>query len=971
MRENLATLVEEFRLHAGETAVVTHRGVRRYATTYGELAELAGRFAAELERRGVRPGERVVIWGADSAEWIAVFFGCLLRGVLAVPLDAAGSAEFAGRVIRDVRARLVVGDLHLLAALEGSCESRDKGNPPFRDEAAKGWATRLSGTPVLALAGIGAELPAKPLFAVSEAVTEDLAFQIVFTSGTTSEPKGIVHTHRNVLVTLRPIETEMKKYRRVERAFHPLRFLHSLPLSHVFGQFMGLWCPALMGAEVHFAEQLEPSRMVELIRRERISVLVAVPRVLGMLRTHLSSQFPVLSSQREPGGSELRTENSHLTTVLKKWWRYRRVHRALGWKFWAVISGGATLPAELEAFWNGLGYALIQGYGMTETAALVTLNHPFHIAPGTIGKTLPGREVKIGDDGEILVRGEMLAGATWQGGAMRPREGEWLATGDLAETSASGELKFLGRKGDVIVTSAGLNIHPADLESAMTTQAGVRGCVVVGCDFNAGPEAVAVVLFSGPEEELDAAVEAANRGLAEYQQIRHVVRWPELEFPYTSTGKVVRRRVAEWVCGRMGVDGGRVRQIEGSDGRGRSFDSGRDATSAQDDGAFGRTPDALLKVVAEVTGEPTSQMRDVGHPDSLRLSEDLHLDSLGRVELLSAVEQRFGVELEDDAVAAAGTLGELRTLVERELAGGHPHAAVGMRAAQEDVNESRVGGQQGNPPFQDETAKGWATPEATQRDEHWYPRWPWWWWVRWVRVVWIEAVVRPLVWLLARPRVVMEAGSRFEVQGSRESSAPLLIISNHVTAFDGALVVYALPGRVRRRVAAAMSGEMLLDYRRARGQGNWALNLLAPGAYWLLTALFNVFPLPRARGFRRSFAHAGEAMDRGYSVLIFPEGTRSGSGEMGPFRSGIGLLARETEAPILPVALRGLGVAPGEKARRSWFHAGKVEIRVGAMVAAANDATDAGELTARLERMERELLEAGEEAKTEADSLRE
>ena len=117
MRENLATLVEDFRLHAAETAVVTHRGVRRYVTTYGELAALAGQFAAELERRGVGPGERVVIWGADSAEWIGVFFGCLLRGVLAVPLDAAGSPEFAGRVIEDVRPRMVVGDLHLLAAL--------------------------------------------------------------------------------------------------------------------------------------------------------------------------------------------------------------------------------------------------------------------------------------------------------------------------------------------------------------------------------------------------------------------------------------------------------------------------------------------------------------------------------------------------------------------------------------------------------------------------------------------------------------------------------------------------------------------------------------------------------------------------------------------------------------------------------------------------------------------------------------
>ena len=439
----------------------------------------------------------------------------------------------------------------------------------------------------MGLGGIGEHLPAEALWAPSEAVEAHTAFQIVFTSGTTSEPRGIVHTHRNILVTLGPIEREMRKYRRAERVFHPLRFLHSLPLSHVFGQFMALWIPGLLAAEVHFAEHLEPSRITELIRRERISVLIAVPRVLHLLRVHLESRFEVRGSrfegksegrgrkvwEDEAGGRRGRSFDSGrdaasrddgslgggIGGILKKWWRYRRVHRALGWKFWAVISGGATLPAELEAFWNRLGYALIQGYGMTETAALVTLNHPFHIKEGTIGKPMPGHEVKLTDEGEILVRGEMLTEATWQGGAMHKREGEWLATGDLAEQSGSGELRFLGRKGDVIVTGAGMNIHPADLESALTAQAGVRAAVVVGCDLAGGSGAgetvgVAVVLFAGAGTELDAAVAAANRGLAEYQQIRRVLRWPELEFPYTSTGKLLRRKVAEWgFCGA--VDG--------------------------------------------------------------------------------------------------------------------------------------------------------------------------------------------------------------------------------------------------------------------------------------------------------------------------------------------------------------------------------------------------------------------------------
>ena len=379
----------------------------------------------------------------------------------------------------------------------------------------------------------------------------------------------------------------------MERIFHPLRFLHSLPLSHVFGQFMGLWVPALLGAEVHFAEQLEPARITDLVRRERISVLVAVPRMLHLLRVHLLARFPeasgplsVVSGQEKQGG---------VWAVARKWWRWRRVHRALGWKFWAVISGGATLPAELEAFWNRLGFALIQGYGMTETTALVTLNHPFHIAPGTIGKPLPGHEVRISDAGELLVRGDMVAGATWAGGSMHRREGEWLATGDLAEQDGAGGLRFLGRKGDVIVTGAGMNIYPADLEAALAAQPGVRAAAVVPCDLAAGTAPVAVVIFNGGERgataQLDAAVAAANRTLAEYQQIRRVLRWPGLQFPYTTTGKLIRRKVAQWACAEL---------------------TGKPVAAAP-------AQDAILALIAEVTGEPTRATAD---PGALRLSEE-------------------------------------------------------------------------------------------------------------------------------------------------------------------------------------------------------------------------------------------------------------------------------------------------------------------------------------------------------------
>jgi long-chain acyl-CoA synthetase len=851
VRPHLASLVDDFRQHASETAIVEHRGNRRYKTTYGELAALAGRFAAELDARGVPPGDRVLLWGANSAEWVAVFFGCLLRGVVAVPLDAAGSSDFAARVIADVSPMLITGDQALLNTLDNS-------------------------VPKIAFADLDAQLSKQPLFDVNAAVTLDAPFQVVFTSGTTTEPKGIVHTHRNVLASLTPIENEIAKYRKYERFAHPLRFLHTLPLSHVFGQFMGLWTPPLLAAEIHFDTQLEPARIIALAHGERISVLIAVPRVLELLRTHLLNRFPSLADD---------LESVKDLPVWKRWWKLRRVHHAFGFKFWALICGGASLPPELERFWSTLGLALIQGYGMTETAALVTLNHPFKIGQGTIGKALPGREVRIGDDGEILVRGEMLSAATWQGGKLRPRQEEWLATGDLAAQDASGELRFLGRKGDVIVSPSGMNIHPADLEAAMTKQPGVRGCVVVPCETGAGVEPVAVVISAGGDDDLQAAVLGANRQLANYQQIRRFLRWPELGFPYTPTGKLLRRKVAEWACATLS---GRL-QLQTGGGQ-----------------------DMLLDLITGITNEPASG------GDSKRLSEDLHLDSLGRVQLQSLLEQRLGIELADDAVASIATLGELRALVNHSLQGEADSTSVPTTIT-----------------FPDKRA-------SSDAPEHIYPHWPWSFPVRVLRIVFIEAVMRPLIRLLAAPRVQYDTVIHTE--------NPMLLIANHVTAYDGALVLYALPAKLRRRVAIAMSGEMLLDFRKARNQGNFLMNALAPLAYFLVTALFNVFPLPRMRGFRRSFAHAGEAMDRGYSVLIFPEGHRSDDGNLQAFRPGIGLLARESNVSILPIALKGLG----EMRHSGWFRSGKLTIHVGTIIP-ATDAADPAELTRSLEEASRQL----------------
>jgi long-chain acyl-CoA synthetase len=779
-RRNLATLLGDFDRHDKDLAVVAPRGLRLRRTSYAELAELARRFAAALEQRSIAKGDRVLIWGENSAEWTAAFFGCVLRGVLPVPIDVASALDFARRVQQETSPRLLVGNLRNVQALAAvapivSFERFDEFLPP--DEA-------------LTFPALGPEDP----------------LQIVFTSGTTGEPKGVVHTHKNVLASLEPIEREVEKYLKYERFFHPIRILHTLPLSHVFGQFMGLWVPPLLGAEVHYEPRVVPEELAGRIRKDRISVLAAVPRALDLMQRFAAERFPNL---------EARIPAAEGKKAWQRWWEFRDLHRFFGLKFWAFVCGGAALSPRGEQFWNSLGFLVVQGYGMTETTALVSLNHPFRAAPGTIGQILPGREVRLSEEGEVLVRGDTISNATWQRGRMQKEESEWLATGDLADFDEHGNLRFRGRKKDVIVTSSGLNIYPEDLEAALNRQPGVKTSAIIETRAEHGPEPLAVIVPNG-NADIATAVEAANRELADFQQIRRWLTWQEPDLPRTSTGKVLKREIA------------------------RRFAS----------------------------AELGNETHDAGGA--------LNLDSMGRVQLQAQLEQQYGISLDDTAIQRVKTQQDVQNLL-RE------------------------------------------TPAATRGPgEHIYPHWPWNPIQQGIRSAFFAAIGMPLVRFLAKPKVLSTV---------REwPSSPMLIVCNHITSYDAAFVLYALPKPIRRRVAIAMSGEMLLDFRRGRNQGNRFLNLVAPGAYILVTGLFNVFPLPQYSGFRQSFRHAGEAIDRGYSVLVFPEGRRSDDGAPQPFKSGAGLLWKELGTPALPVHMAGLGEI---KARGGpWFRTGKITVSV-------------------------------------------
>ena len=278
-RSSIADYLPDFARLGQETAFAEPNGYRVVRSTYRDVADAAYRFARELTARKIRKGDRVVLWGPNSAAWVSAFFGCAHRGVIVVPMDYAASPDFVQRVFQQVNARLIL------------CSS-DRALPDL---------------PAILFEDLQESLaPHSAAAFAPENVTREDALEIVFTSGTTAEPKGVVITHGNVLANIAPLEEQIKRYLKYERWVHPVRFLNLLPLSHVFGQFLGMYLPPLMAGTVVFQETLKPAEVIKTIRRERVSVLVAVPRMLQSLKEKIERDSGTTQANSRPS-----ERNSH------------------------------------------------------------------------------------------------------------------------------------------------------------------------------------------------------------------------------------------------------------------------------------------------------------------------------------------------------------------------------------------------------------------------------------------------------------------------------------------------------------------------------------------------------------------------------------------------------------------------------------------------------------------------------------
>jgi long-chain acyl-CoA synthetase len=827
--------------------------------TYERLGDLAWMGAAVLRQAGIGVGDRVMLMSENRPEWGISYFAIILAGAAVVPLDAQLSPAEVANIAKASGARAVVVSRRQAERL---CGDADLAVPLGADEddatddrLRKTWSPAH---PALA-AWFTRELPAAPtVLSFDELLTEpdvspgvppevrgDSVASVIFTSGTTGTPKGVVLSHKNF--------TSMgSKLSSVFMLYKHDKLLSVLPLHHTFEFSAGFLMPLIHGASIDYLEEVDAESLGRALEDEGITGMVGVPALWQLLERKIWKRFSERGALVERAFDTLVDLNRQLREGLP--WDlatgkalFFPLHRKLGGRMRLLISGGSALPADTMKAFRGLGFDLYEGYGMTEASPVLTVTRPGDkLIPGSVGRPLPGIDVRIDQPdehgvGEIVAKGpNVMAGYYENKDATADAiKNGWLHTGDLGRIDADGNLFIVGRKKEMILGPSGENVYPDELEDLYGDSPSVKEVSVVGLPAGEGSETVAALIVpdyergTGTREEIRTAarehVKRVSAGLPLYKRVKVFHLWDH-DLPKTSTRKVKRRDV--------------IKELERLE---RAAKAGADARKLTD--GSGALQPGGTSWVHDVIAD-TCQKKRGAVTGASRLDE-LGFDSLMFTELAVALEAA-GVTLPDPAeLTGLQTVADVEVLVDR----------LGAKAR---ADKPRL-----------EREKKERDKDASSDD--------------------IE-VPAPLVRL---GRGVLKLGMRglyerfLDTAVHGKAYVPpfggYIVAANHASHLDTGLVKHALGEQGEVLVALAAKDYFFDDPVRRMYFENFT----------------NLVPMERHGSLRESLRLAADVLKQGYILLIFPEGTRSDTGVMADFKPSLGYLAMTNRCGILPMFLAG------------------------------------------------------------------
>ncbi|HYM96978.1 MAG TPA: AMP-binding protein [Candidatus Sulfotelmatobacter sp.] len=709
---NLGDLIAHASARYGDdVAFQVRRGFRMERMTFQQADRRARQVASWLTALGLVRGDRIAIWSLNQPEYALLYFGAWMAGIAAVPIDVRTGEDVLQRFIAAASPRRV-----------------------FKSASLPDWFDAGAGRTINLEELFDLVDTAAPLDPLPPIGPDDLA-DIVFTSGTTGVPKGVMLTHGNLLAQVRALQVAFP----LERGY---RALSLLPLSHVFEQAIDLLLAYSAGVRITYLPRMNRVTISRALRDERTTCFVIVPELLRVMLDGIERR--VIDEGREAAWRRGHRLAARLPFPLRPV-LFRQVHEALGGHLIFIGCGSAPLDVGLGLAWERMGIHVFEGYGLSEVAGAASINGWAAHRLGSVGKPLPGVDVRIASDGEILIRGETVMPGYFgnpEQTAQAFTDG-WLRTGDIGFFDRDGFLHVAGREAFKIVLADGRKVYPEDVERVLNRHPLVQESCIVGVDGDGGAEMVHAVLVTADPEQAGTIVRAANRELEAHQQIMGYTVWSDADFPRTPILKVDRALVRQAVQQRR-----------------------TSAASLRASWPGVRLGDPLLGIV-----QRTAPGWGVEPVETARLGDDLRLDSIGRIELLAAIEEELGVEIDEMRVGPQTTVADLRHMIDEGT----------------DVGGRVLG-------------------------------------ARWPRSRWAQAARPLLLWAAFR---LQDRWMRIEVihpERVARLPVPALLIFNYQGPYVPLAILRSLPRRLRSRVAIAA------DARLWQGRDRWQGSLLALAA---------------------------------------------------------------------------------------------------------------------------------------------